>query len=176
MPSRFLAWNAATQPSPTHCARFPISPLAAGCGCTIRLPPSANARRRRRTPRSSRPSSRSTGRAPTDSSQLAPVTPMTPRTGPLSALSSYIWIYPPMTFPARMLAGGNRYNAGSPVLTPTTMGDMPKYLPAGFTQYEPNNFSKKFPTYHVHSRRRFDSSSMTRGREDHRTPIGSRSR
>ena len=30
MPSQFLAWNAATQPSPTHCAQSPKSPLAAG--------------------------------------------------------------------------------------------------------------------------------------------------
>ena len=35
MPSQFLAWNAGTQPSPTHCARFPNSPLVAGRGCTI---------------------------------------------------------------------------------------------------------------------------------------------
>ena len=33
----------ATQPSPTHCARIPNSLLAAGCGYTIRLPPSAKA-------------------------------------------------------------------------------------------------------------------------------------
>ena len=26
IPSQFLAWNAATQPSPAHCARFPNSP------------------------------------------------------------------------------------------------------------------------------------------------------
>ena len=78
------------------------------------------ARRRTRTPRSSRPSLRSTGRPPTTSSQLAPVPPLTPRTAPLRALSSYIRIYPP-TCPARMLAGAFRYNAASPVPTPKTM-------------------------------------------------------
>ena len=106
-----------TQPSPTHCARFPNSLLAAGRGCTIRLPPPAKARRRTRTPRFSRPSSRSTGRAPTKSPQLPSVPPLTPRTAPLSALSSYIWVYLP-TCPAHMLAGAFRYNAASPVLTP----------------------------------------------------------
>ena len=120
MPSQFLSWNAATQPSPTHCARFPNSPLEAGCGCTIRLPPPAKAQRRTRTPRSSRPNSRSTGRAPTKSSQLALVPPLTPRTVPLWARSSNIWVYPP-TCPARMLGGAFRYNAASPVPTPTTM-------------------------------------------------------
>ena len=37
MPSQFIAWNAATQPAPTHCARFPNSRLAAGCRYTICL-------------------------------------------------------------------------------------------------------------------------------------------
>ena len=120
MPSQVLAWNAETQLSPTHCARFPNSLLAAGCGCKIRLPPSAEARRRTLTRNFSRPSSRSTGRAPAKSSQLAPVTPLTPRTAPLSALSSYIWIYYP-TCPARMLAGVFRYNAASRAPTPTTV-------------------------------------------------------
>ena len=104
MPSQLLAWNVATQPSPTLCARFPNSPLAAGCGHTTRLPPSAKAHKRTRAARSSRPSSHSTGRAPTKSSQLAPVHPLTPRTAPVLALSSYIWICPP-TCPAQMLAG-----------------------------------------------------------------------
>ena len=120
MPSQCLPWNTETRPSPTHCARFPNSPLAAGRGCTIRLPPFSRARKRTRTPRSPRSSSRSIERAPTQSSQLAPVLPLTPRTAPFSALSSYVWIYPP-TFSARMLAGAFRYNAASPVPNPTTV-------------------------------------------------------
>ena len=88
IPSHFLACNTESRLSPTYCARFPNSPLVAGRGYTIRLPPSAKARRRTQTQRSSRPSSRSTGRAPTKSSQLAPVPPLTPRTAALSALSS----------------------------------------------------------------------------------------
>ena len=90
MPTQFLAWNAETQPCPTHCARYPISPLAVGRGCIIQLPQSSKALRRTRTPRSSRPSSRSTGRAPTKSSHLPPVPPLTPKMAPPSALSSYI--------------------------------------------------------------------------------------
>ena len=132
--SQRLAWNAETQLSPRHYARCLNSPLAAGRGCTIRLPPFAKARRWTRTPRSSRPSSpltrraptrssrpsfRLPGRAATRSSQLAPALPLTPRTAPLWATSSSIWIYPP-TCPARMLAGAFRCNAASPVPSPTT--------------------------------------------------------
>ena len=51
---------------------------------------------------------------------LVPVPPLTPRTALLSALSSYVWIYP-STCPARMLAGAFRYNDASPVPTSTTM-------------------------------------------------------
>ena len=40
-------------------------------------------------------------------------------TGPLSALSSYVWIYPP-TYRARILAGAFRFYAASPAPTPTT--------------------------------------------------------
>ena len=90
------------------------------CGCKTRLPPSAKARRRTRTPRSSRPRSRSTRRSPTKSSQLASATPLTPRTAPLWAPSVYIGIYPPAC-PARMLAGAVRYHAASPVPTLTVM-------------------------------------------------------
>ena len=107
MPSQFLTWNVKTQLSPTHCARFPHSPLAARCGRIKRLPPSGTARRWMRTPRSSRPSSRSTGRALTKSSQLAPVPSLTPLTATLSALSPYPCIFPP-TYPVRMFAGALR--------------------------------------------------------------------
>ena len=65
-------------------------------------------------------SSRSTGRAPSMSSQLAPAPPLTPRTTPLWAPSSHIRIYPP-TCPARMLAVAFRYNDSSPVPPPTSM-------------------------------------------------------
>ena len=147
MPSQFLAQNAATQPPPAHCARFPNSPLAAGCGRAIPLPLSTKARRRTRTPRSSRPSSRSTGRAPTKSSRLAPVPPMTARTAPLWALSSYTWIYPP-TCPARMLAGAFRYNAASPVPTLTTMATC-RSVASGVDPICADNFSMKSPPYHV---------------------------
>ena len=36
-----------------------------------------------------------------------------------------------------------------PCANPPDQGDMPKYLPAGLTQYVLNNFSKKSPPYHV---------------------------
>ena len=81
---------------------------------------------------------------------MALVPPLIPRTALPRALSSYIWIHPP-TFPAWMLAGACRYDATSPVPTPTPHdhGDMPKYFPAGLTQYVLNNFSKKSPPCHV---------------------------
>ena len=111
MPSQFLVWNTASQHSPTHYARFPNSPLEAGRGCAVRLPPSAMARRRTRTPRPTKlsadtptgPPSTTWPRTPRPtklslsltgqykSSQLAPVPPLTPRTAPLSALISYDW-------------------------------------------------------------------------------------
>ena len=36
-----------------------------------------------------------------------------------------------------------------PCANPHDRGDMPKYFPAGLTQYVLNNFSKKSPPYHV---------------------------
>ena len=36
-----------------------------------------------------------------------------------------------------------------PCASPLDSGDMPKYLPAGLTQYVLNKFSKKSPPYHV---------------------------
>ena len=36
-----------------------------------------------------------------------------------------------------------------PCAIPHDSSDMPKYLPAGLTQYVLNNFSKKSPPYHV---------------------------
>ena len=36
-----------------------------------------------------------------------------------------------------------------PCANPHDKGDMPKYLPAGLTQYVLNKFSKKSPPYHV---------------------------
>ena len=36
-----------------------------------------------------------------------------------------------------------------PCANPHDRGDMPKYLPAGLTQYVLNNFSTKSPPYHV---------------------------
>ena len=36
-----------------------------------------------------------------------------------------------------------------PCTNPHDSSDMPKYLPAGLTQYVLNNFSKKPPPYHV---------------------------
>ena len=147
MPSQFLACNAATQPSPTHCARFSNSPLADGCGCTIRLPSSAKARRPARTPMSSRPSTRLTGRSPTKSSQLAPVTPLTPRTAPPWALS-YIWPYPP-TCPARMLAGAFRYSVASPVPIPTTIATCRSICPRSRRNMCSTIYPRNPPPYHV---------------------------
>ena len=63
-----------------------------------------------------------------------------------------------------------------PCANPHDHSDMPKYLPAESTQYVLNNLSAKSSPVPRHSRRRFDSSSKTRNGEDHRTPIGSRSR
>ena len=53
---------------------------------------------------------------------------------------------------------------------------MPKYLPAGLTQYVLNYFPKNHPEYHVTPRRPFDSSSRTLSGEELRTLFGSRSR
>ena len=170
---QFFTWNAETLPSLTHCARFPNSPLAAGRGCTIRLPPSPKARRQTRTPRTSRPSSRPTGRPPTKSSHLAPVPPLTPRTTPLSALSPSIPIYP-LTRPARMLAGAFLYNATSPVPTPTTVATCRSICRVDAICGQ--QLLQEPPPVPCHPRRRFDSSSKTRSGEDHPTPIGSRSR
>ena len=36
-----------------------------------------------------------------------------------------------------------------PCANPHDQGDMPKYLPAGLTQYVLNNFSKKSPAYYI---------------------------
>ena len=36
-----------------------------------------------------------------------------------------------------------------PCADPHDCGDLPKYLPAGLTQYVLNNFSKKSPPYHI---------------------------
>ena len=36
-----------------------------------------------------------------------------------------------------------------PCANPHDRSDMPKYLPSGLTQYVLNNFSTKFPPYHV---------------------------
>ena len=36
-----------------------------------------------------------------------------------------------------------------PYANPHHRGDMPKYLPAGLTQYVLNKFSKKSPPYHI---------------------------
>ena len=63
-------------------------------------------------------------------------------------MTSSIWTFLP-TFPVRMLAGVWRSNAASPAPNPHDSSDMPKYLPAGLTQYVLNNFSKKSTPYHV---------------------------
>ena len=168
MPAQFLAWNTETQLSPTHCARFPNSALAAGRGCTIRLPPSAKARRRERTPRPLGLSFRSTGRCPAKSSQLVPVPPLTPRATPLSVLSPFIWIYL-STFPVRTLAGVFRCNAGRPVPTATTVAT------EGFASGVDVVCSTTSPRYSPHT-----TSLTTTFRlllnDSKWTPIGSRSR
>ena len=132
-----------------RCALSPNSPSMARCGCTTRLPPSAKARRRTRMPRSSRPNSRSTGRAPTTSSQLAPVPSLIPRTAPLGALSSYIWIHP-LTCLARMLAGafGTTVQALYQPPRPWRHAEVPVFA-NGVDAYVLNKFSKKSPPYHV---------------------------
>ena len=63
------------------------SPLVAGCGCILRLPPPIRALKRTRTPTSSGSSSCSTCRARINSWQLAPAAPLTPRTTLRLALS-----------------------------------------------------------------------------------------
>ena len=99
-----------------------------------------------RTARSSRPSSRLTGRAPTKSSQLVPVPPLILRAALPCALSY-------LDLPSDMPGADARQRVSvqrcKPCAKPHDHGDMPKYLPAGLTQYVLNNFSKKSPPYHV---------------------------
>ena len=95
-----------------------------------------------------RSSARSTGQAPTRSSQLAPVPPLTPRTAPLWALSSYILIYPP-TCPNTDARRRVSMQRCKPCANPHDHCDMPKYLPEELTQYVLDNFSEKSPPHHV---------------------------
>ena len=62
-----------------------------------------------------------------------------------------------------------------PCANPHDHGDMPKYLPAGLTQCVLNNFSKN-PPRATSLKTTFRLLFKTRRGEDHRTPIGSRSR
>ena len=62
-----------------------------------------------------------------------------------------------------------------PCANPHDQGDLPKYLPAGLTQYVLYNLYKKSPPCHVtHDDVSNHSPSTTRSGEDHRTPIGGR--
>ena len=57
-----------------------------------------------------------------------------------------------------------------PCANPHDSGDMPKYRPAGLTQYVLNNFSKK--SVPRHSRRRFDPPPAAGGGADHWSSVG----
>ena len=57
-----------------------------------------------------------------------------------------------------------------PCANPLDRSDMPKYLPAGLTQYVLNNF-QEVPSVPRPSRRRFGSPPTTRGGEDYRSPV-----
>ena len=50
-----------------------------------------------------------------------------------------------------------------PCVNPHDSEDMPKYLPAGLTQYVLNNIPKKFPRHHVTKRRRFNPPPTAEG-------------
>ena len=143
-------------------------------GCTTRRPPSAKARRRTRKPRSSRPSSRLTGRALTKSSQLA-CTPADTPDGPLLGAKLLYLGLPSDTSgaDARRRVSVQRCK---PCANPHDRGATPKYLPAELTQYLLNNFSNNPPPYRVTQDDVLTLSSTTRSGEDHRTPIGSQSR
>ena len=70
--------------------------------------------------------------------------PLILRTALPWAPTSYIWIYPP-TFPARMLAGAFRYNAASPVPTPTTMPTCRSICQRGWRNTYSTNCPRKLP-------------------------------
>ena len=163
MSSPFLASIAANPPSPTNRARSPNPPLPAGRECTMGLPPSVRARTLARTPRSSRPNFRSTGRAPAKSSQLAPAPPRTPRTGPFSVLCFCIWIYLPLCLALYARRRVSVQRCG-PCANPHDHGGMPKSLSAGFDAICAQNLLQEPPLPAVprHSRRRFDSPSTAR--------------
>ena len=108
--------NVSTQPSPTQTARFP---KFAVCDWVRVYNTEATTCQASATD-ASRPSSPSTGRTPTNSSQFAPVPPLTSRTALPCALSSYVWIHP-RTVRARMIAGVLHYYVSRPVPTPKTM-------------------------------------------------------
>ena len=133
-------------------------------------------RRLTRTPRPSRPNSHSTGRFPIKSLQLAPFPPRIPRTDPLLELSSGVWMFVPVLFPALILAGACRSNAANLVPTATTVSSCQSMcqwaLRNTCSTYSPRNA----PPVPRHPRRRFDSSSTIRSGKYQRTPIGSRSR
>ena len=76
---------------------------------------------------------------------------------------------------ARRRVSAQRYK---PCANPDDSGDMPNYLPPGLTQYQvcAQQLLQEILPVPRHSRRRFDFSSKTPSEEDHRTPIGSRSR
>ena len=58
-----------------------------------------------------------------------------------------------MDFPSDLPGSGARRQVAiercKPCANPHDSSDMPKYLPAGLTQYLLNKFSKKSPSYHV---------------------------
>ena len=60
-----------------------------------------------------------------------------------------------------------------PCTEPHDSGDMPKYLPAGVTQYVLNNLCKKSPPYSI---RRFDSPPTAEGGADFQSSVGTGAR
>ena len=84
----------------------------------------------------------------TKSYQLVPAPLLTSRTARRSAITSSIWISLP-TCPVRMLVGVWRSNAYKPCANPHDSSEMPKYPPAGLTQYVFYKISKKSRPYPV---------------------------
>ena len=135
MPLQSLAWNAATQPSPTHCAQSPKSPLAAGGATdTDAKVLKANLSLDRN--------------GPYKVLVVGPCTPAdTPDGSPLGAKVLYSDL--PSGMPGEDAHRRASVQRCKPCSNRHDHADMPKYFPAGLTQYVFNNFYKKFLPDHV---------------------------
>ena len=71
----------------------------------------------------------------------------TPDGSPLG--SNLLYLDLPSDLPGSDARGRVAIERPKPCANPHDSGDMPKYLPAGLTQYVLNNFSNKSPPYHA---------------------------